>query len=116
MQNKNKLKLPKIKLAKDFWVVFWGVILLFPAVVFWTSVTFESLLGADYVFDVILANLSSTWLGNMLITVLVIGGPALVVAISGMNFMKTKNKKMMWELGVGGAFLILGLFTLVKRG
>jgi hypothetical protein len=115
MDERKKSKWPRIKFPEDFSVIAAWVLLLMPAVVFWTSVVLYTGLGTDYVFDVVLSKLNQTSLGNTVIVLFVIGGPAMVIAISGMEYIKTKNKKMKIGLALGGAFLLLGFFTLLKK-
>lgn len=115
MDKGKKFWLSKFEFPKDFSIVASCVLLLIPAVIFWTSVVMYTALGTDYVFDIVLQKLSESMLGNLLITFLVIGFPAVVIAISGMEYIKTKNKKMRWGLAIGAAFLIMGFFTLLKK-
>lgn len=107
---------PKFQLPTDFGRIFVNVLFLLPAIVFWTSVLMYTSLGTDYVFDVVIAELNKTSWGNALMILMVIGGPAMAIAFSGMEYLKTRNKKMKWSMAVGAAFLLLGFFALVKRG
>jgi hypothetical protein len=115
MGDGKKFKLPKIKLPEDFSMVATWVLLLIPAIIFWTSVIMYTGLGTDYVFDVVVKKLSESSLGNLLMVFSVIGCPILVMAVSGREYFKTKNKKMRWGLGIGAGFLVLGIFTLLKK-
>jgi hypothetical protein len=105
----------KIKLPPDFWVVATWVLLLIPALIFWTSVVMYAGLGTDYVYDVIVEKLSQTTLGNTVLVLFVMGFPVIVIVISGLEYFKTKNIKMKWGMGLGSVFLVLGLLTLLIK-
>lgn len=90
--------------------------LLFFSLWFWFSVLLRLGLGTDYFFDVFFANLSSSFLGNVVLIVGVIFCPGLAVGVNGMFYMTTRRPITLLFCILSAVLLIGGFFAAVRRG
>ncbi len=114
-EDEKKFKWPVIKITASFWMGVIETALLTPAAVFWSAIAMYTTLGTDYVYDVVLPQLEQSFWGNALVTLLVIGFPAITIATSGMEYIKTKKGGYRWGIGLGAAFLMLGFYAALKK-
>lgn len=98
------------------WAAQIGMGLLFvPAVIFWSAVAIREAFGTDYVFDVILAGMGRTTVGNLIVVSLVSGLPAAAGGIYIMRFVKEKRKENLIKAGFALAIVVLNIVAKARQ-
>src|SRR3989344_3409847 len=84
----------KIKDPKGLMLLGLNLVLMGPAVLFWISVMIVVTLGTDYLFDVVVAQMRQTGIGQLALVMAILVCPSIGL---GMNYMTAKKKKRRWQ-------------------
>ena len=101
----------KLKISVEAEVILVNLLMLLPAAGFWASAVLRMAFGTDYFFDVVFEQLSKTFLGNVVLTTLVIFLPGLGVGINAIVYRRKKEGLAKWMLAVCAVFLVAGFLT-----
>jgi hypothetical protein len=99
----------KIKFPRGLGKQIISVILLSPAVVFWSSVVMVWGMGTDYFYDVIFAPMSQNLFGKLILLALLAGFPAFDIIINRKGLKSKKWGWQQWFLIISGILSVLGI-------
>lgn len=89
--------------------------LMLPAAFFWSSLILRLGLGTDYYFDLVFEDMSKSFWGNLILTVMVVFLPAAAIGINGLIYIKKRAGITRWATAVAVVFLAGGFYAAVKR-
>lgn len=92
------------------------MLLLVPATAFWVAAVMYVTMGADYLFQSVVARVGITPLGNALLIFLVVACPGIVIATNGMQYVLSKSRMAKTVAGFAAILMILGFFAVLRKG
>ena len=92
-----------------------NLVLMGPAVLFWISVMIVVTLGTDYLFDVVVAQMRQTGIGQLVLIVVILVCPGIGL---GVNYAMVKKKKGRWQkvaMVLAGVMVVWAILGIIFR-